>query len=75
VARPFPKPSYLFAVVAADLVAREQWVRTRSGKEHLLQVYVTRGELDKTEHAMNSLIASIVWDEARFGCRWTWSAS
>jgi aminopeptidase N len=63
---PFPKPSYLFAVVAADLVAREQWVRTRSGKEHLLQVYVTRGELDKTEHAMNSLIASIVWDEARF---------
>ena len=63
---PFPKPSYLFAVVAADLVAREQWVRTRSGKEHLLQVYVTRGDLDKTEHAMNSLIASIVWDEARF---------
>ncbi|NDY90631.1 aminopeptidase N [Ideonella sp. TBM-1] len=64
---PFPKPSYLFAVVAADLVAREQWVRTRSGQDHLLQIYVTRGDLDKTEHAMNSLIASIVWDEARFG--------
>ncbi len=63
---PFPKPSYLFAIVAADLVAREQWVRSRSGKEHLLQVYVTRGDLDKTEHAMNSLIASIIWDEARF---------
>ncbi len=63
---PFPKPSYLFAVVAADLVAREQWVRTRSGKDHLLQVYVKRGDLDKTEHAMNSLIASVVWDEARF---------
>ena len=63
---PFPKPSYLFALVAADLVARQQQIRTRSGKDHLLQVYVRRGDLDKTEHAMNSLIASIVWDEARF---------
>ena len=63
---PFPKPSYLFALVAADLVAREQRVTSRSGKEHLLQVYVRRGDLDKTEHAMNSLIASVVWDEARF---------
>ncbi|HNJ84827.1 MAG TPA: M1 family aminopeptidase, partial [Piscinibacter sp.] len=63
---PFPKPSYLFALVAADLVAREQHVRTRSGKNHLLQVWVRRGDLDKTEHAMNSLIASVVWDEARF---------
>ncbi|WP_298231371.1 aminopeptidase N [uncultured Azohydromonas sp.] len=63
---PFPKPSYLFALVAADLVAREQKIRTRNGKEHLLQVYVRRGDLDKTEHAMNSLIASVVWDEARF---------
>ncbi len=64
---PFPKPSYLFALVAADLVAREQHIRTRAGKNHLLQVYVRRGDLEKTEHAMNSLIASVVWDEARFG--------
>ena len=63
---PFPKPSYLFALVAADLIARQQQIRTRAGKDHLLQVYVRRGDLDKTEHAMNSLIASIVWDEARF---------
>ncbi|MBS0448374.1 MAG: aminopeptidase N [Proteobacteria bacterium] len=63
---PFPKPSYLFALVAADLVAREQHIRTRGGKNHLLQVWVRRGDLDKTEHAMNSLIASVVWDEARF---------
>ena len=63
---PYPKPSYLFALVAADLVAREQHIRTRSGKDHLLQVYVRRGDLDKTEHAMNSLVASVVWDEARF---------
>jgi aminopeptidase N len=64
---PFPKPSYLFALVAADLVAREQKIRTRAGREHLLQVYVKRADLGKTEHAMNSLIASVVWDEARFG--------
>ena len=64
---PFPKPSYLFALVAADLVAREQHVRTRSGTEHLLQVWVRRGDLDKTEHAMASLVASVAWDEARFG--------
>jgi aminopeptidase N len=64
---PFPKPSYLFALVAADLVAREQRVRSRSGKDHLLQIHVRRGDLDKTEHALASLIASVVWDEARFG--------
>lgn len=64
---PFPKPSYLFALVAGKLVAREQRIRTRSGKDHLLQVYVRPGDLEKTEHAMNSLIASVVWDEARFG--------
>ena len=63
---PFPKPSYLFALVAGDLVTREQRVTTRAGKDHLLQIYVRRGDLGKTEHAMNSLIASIVWDEARF---------
>ena len=64
---PFPKPSYLFALVAGDLVAREQPIRTRAGRDHLLQIYVRRRDLDKTEHAMNSLVASIVWDEARFG--------
>ncbi len=66
---PFPKPSYLFALVAADLVARQQHVRTRSGQDHLLQVWVRRGDLEKTEHAMNSLIASVIWDEARFGLK------
>ncbi len=63
---PFPKPSYLFALVAADLVAREQHIRTRAGTDHLLQIWVRRGDLGKTEHAMNSLIASVAWDEARF---------
>ncbi len=64
---PHPKPSYLFALVAADLACREQRVRSRAGKDHLLQVYVRRGDMGKTEHAMNSLMASIAWDEARFG--------
>lgn len=64
---PFRKPCYLFALVAGQLVAREQKIAARSGKEHLLQVYVRPGDLDKTEHAMNSLMASVAWDEARFG--------
>lgn len=64
---PFKKPSYLFALVAGKLVAREQRIHARSGKDHLLQVFVRPGDLDKTEHAMNSLMRSIVWDEARFG--------
>jgi aminopeptidase N len=63
---PFRKPSYLFALVAGQLVCREQRIRSRGGKEHLLQVYVRPGDLDKTEHAMNSLMASVAWDEARF---------
>ena len=63
---PHKKPSYLFALVAGELVCREQRIRARSGSEHLLQVYVRPGDLDKTEHAMNALMASVAWDEARF---------
>ncbi len=66
---PHKKPSYLFAVVAGNLVAREQRITTRSGSQHLLQVYVRPGDLDQTEHAMNSLVHSVLWDEARFGLR------
>ena len=64
---PHKKPCYLFALVAGQLVCREQRINARSGREHLLQVYVRPGDLDKTEHAMNSLMASVAWDEARFG--------
>ncbi|MCU0763514.1 MAG: aminopeptidase N [Hydrogenophaga sp.] len=64
---PHKKPCYLFALVAGQLVAREQRIVSRSGTEHLLQVYVRPGDMDKTEHAMNALIASVAWDEARFG--------
>jgi aminopeptidase N len=64
---PHHKPSYLFALVAGKLVCREQRITARNGKEHLLQIYVRSGDLDKTDHAMQSLMASIAWDEARFG--------
>ena len=63
---PHKKPCYLFALVAGQLVCREQRILSRAGKEHLLQVYVRPGDLDKTEHAMNCLMASVAWDEARF---------
>ncbi|MCK9213878.1 MAG: aminopeptidase N, partial [Rhodoferax sp.] len=64
---PFKKPCYLFALVAGQLVCREQRITSRAGKDHLLQVYVRPGDMDKTEHAMTSLINSVIWDEARFG--------
>ena len=64
---PHKKPSYLFALVAGQLVCREQRITSRGGKDHLLQIYVRPGDMNKTEHAMNSLMASVVWDEARFG--------
>ncbi len=64
---PHKKPAYLFALVAGQLVSREQRITSRAGKEHTLQVYVRPGDLDKTEHAMVSLMHSVAWDEARFG--------
>ena len=64
---PFKKPSYLFALVAGKLVCEEQSIRLKSGREVLLQVWVEEGNLDKTAHAMASLIKSIRWDEERFG--------
>ncbi|CDY74042.1 Membrane alanine aminopeptidase N [Caballeronia glathei] len=64
---PFKKPSYLFALVAGKLVVLEERITAGSGKEKLLQVWVEPQDLDKTRHAMDSLIHSIRWDERRFG--------
>ncbi|MEY4863165.1 MAG: aminopeptidase, partial [Pseudomonadota bacterium] len=64
---PFPKPSYLFALVAGTLVAHEETLTRRSGKDALLQVWVEPGQRDRTDHAMQSLIRSIRWDEQRYG--------
>ncbi|MDF3035798.1 MAG: pepN, partial [Paucimonas sp.] len=64
---PFKKPSYLFALVAGKLVCQEEPFLLASGREVLLQVWVEEGNLDKTQHAMDSLKRSIRWDEERFG--------
>ena len=63
---PFPKPSYLFALVAGRLEVNEQRYRTRSGRDVTLQVWVEPGNAGKTEHAMASLKRAIAWDERRF---------
>ncbi len=64
---PFRKPSYLFALVAGKLVCQEEKFRLNSGRRVLLQVWAEPGNLDKTQHAMESLKHSIRWDQERFG--------
>ncbi len=64
---PHPKPSYLFALVAGDLVAVEDRFTTRSGKEVALAIWVRRGDEDKCGHAMASLKKAMAWDEEVFG--------
>lgn len=64
---PFPKPSYLFALVAGKLECIEESITTTSGAKKLLQIWVEPHDLPKTRHAMSSLIASIHWDEKRYG--------
>lgn len=64
---PFNKPCYLFALVAGNLVANEGKFATMSGKEVLLRIWTQAHNADKTDHAMNSLIKSMKWDEERFG--------
>ncbi len=64
---PFKKPSYLFALVAGKLVCQEEKIKLASGRRALLQVWVEPGNLDKTQHAMDSLKHSIRWDQERFG--------
>jgi aminopeptidase N len=64
---PHPKPSYLFALVAGDLVPVEDRFRTRSGREVGLAIWVRRGDEDKCGHAMASLKKAMRWDEEVFG--------
>src|SRR5919197_3951802 len=64
---PYPKPSYLFAMVAADLEQLADRIVTRSGKTKDLYVYVERGKLDQAAWAMECLKRAIRWDETRFG--------
>lgn len=64
---PFPKPSYLFALVAGDLKRVEDQFTTMSGREVRLVILVEEKDLDKCDHAMDSLKRSMRWDEERFG--------
>ncbi len=64
---PHKKPAYLFAAVAGDLsVIKDQYITT-SGRNVKLEIYVDPGNEDKCEHAMQSLINSMKWDEDVYG--------
>jgi aminopeptidase N len=64
---PWPKPCYLFALVAGDLAWREDHFTTASGREVALRIYAERKDLDKLDHAMVSLKKAMRWDEAVYG--------
>ena len=64
---PFPKPSYLFALVAGKLVPVVDHFRTESGRHVQLRIYVEPGNEDKCDHAMRSLKKSMAWDEEVYG--------
>ena len=64
---PWPKPSYLFALVAGDLVADSSTFTTMNGREVELNVWVREEDLPRTDHAVESLKKSMKWDEETFG--------
>ena len=64
---PWPKPSYLFALVAGDLVANSKPFTTISGREVECNVWVRAEDVDRTDHAVESLHRSMKWDEQVFG--------
>jgi aminopeptidase N len=64
---PHPKPCYLFALVAGDLVAVKDSFTTRSGRQVELGIWVREGDEDRCDHAMRSLKTAMKWDEDVFG--------
>ena len=64
---PFPKPSYLFALVAGDLAALEDTFVTRSGREVALRIYAPAHLIGQCGYAMGALKRAMRWDEERFG--------
>lgn len=64
---PFPKPCYLFALVAGDLKANRDQFVTRSGRTVDLAIWVAEADLPKTAHAMAALKTSMKWDEDVYG--------
>ncbi len=64
---PFPKPSYLFALVAGDLCHVESSYATSSGRDVALQIYVEPENIDKCDYALRSLKKAMAWDEQNYG--------
>ena len=64
---PFPKPSYLFALVAGDLRFIEGGHTTPTGRDVRLRIYVEPENIDKCEHALRSLVNAMRWDEDKYG--------
>ncbi len=64
---PFPKPSYLFALVAGDLEKLEDAFTTMEGRNVTLRIWVQKGKRERARWAMESLKAAMRWDEERFG--------
>ena len=64
---PFKKPAYLFALVAGDLWCVEDSFTTMSGRDVALRIYVEPENIDKCQHAMDSLKKSMKWDEEAYG--------
>jgi len=64
---PFPKPCYLFALVAGDLAVNGSTFTTMSGREVQLGIWVRAADLPKTDHALHALKLSMAWDERVYG--------
>jgi aminopeptidase N len=64
---PFPKPAYLFALVAGDLACIESNFVTRSGRDVKLQIFTEHHNRDKCDHALHSLQKAMHWDEEVYG--------
>ncbi|WP_010325349.1 aminopeptidase N [Marinobacterium stanieri] len=64
---PWPKPAYLFALVAGDLALLEDSFTTCSGREVALRIYAEHKDLDKLEYSMTSLKNAMRWDEEVYG--------
>ena len=67
---PFPKPSYLFALVAGDLGVLRDSFTTMSGRKVALAIYVEHGNEAKVAYAMDSLKRAMRWDEEKYGCEY-----
>jgi len=64
---PWPKPAYLFALVAGDLVSFDDSFTTASGRKVALQIFVRDGDQERCEYAMDALKRSMRWDETEYG--------